>query len=83
MICQYGVDDFWASSKFVCKWVIDVRVLVEDNAVWNLGLKLLGDTYTSGLLHGCPLRNGGKNRTNVTLIRVPFSLGRRTDNLST
>ena len=50
MICQYGIKDFWAGGKFVCKRVVDVRVLVEDNAIWNLGLKPLGDAYTSGLL---------------------------------
>ena len=49
MICQYGVNNFWAGGEFVCKWVVDVRVLVEDNAVRDLGLKLLGDTYTSNL----------------------------------
>lgn len=49
MICQYGIDDFWASGKFMCKRIVDVGVLVEDNAVWNLGLKPLGDAYNSSL----------------------------------
>ena len=50
MIYQYGVNDFWAGGKFVCKRIVDVRILVENNAVWNLGLKLLGDAYKSSLL---------------------------------
>jgi len=49
MICQYGVDDFWASGEFVCKWVVDVRVLIEDHAIWDRSLKPLGDAYMSGL----------------------------------
>lgn len=49
MIRQYSVDDFWASGEFVCKWVVDVRVLVKDEAIWDLGLKPLGDAYMSGL----------------------------------
>jgi hypothetical protein len=31
----------------MCKGVVDVRVLVEDDAIWNLGVKLLGDAYMS------------------------------------
>ena len=50
MICQYGINDFWAGGKFVCKRVVDIRVLVEDNAIWNICLKLLGDAYKTGLL---------------------------------
>ena len=50
MVCQYGINYFWSGGKFVCKRIVGVRVLVEDNAIWNLGLKLLGDAYKSGLL---------------------------------
>lgn len=82
MIRQYGFNNFWAGGKFVCKRVVDVRVLVKDNAIWNLGLKLLGDAYNS-LLYGSFLKTIWENRTNVTLIRIPFSFIRRAYNLST
>lgn len=68
----------------MCKWVVDVRVLVEDEAIWDLGLEPLGDAYMSGLsLYFVVLNYGGKDRTNVTLIRVPCSLIRRAYDFST